>query len=407
MLDFAEGHRSPRIALYSHDTMGLGHFRRNLLLAQAFTAAPLGASVLMLSGMREAGRFALPAGADLVTLPGWRKDADGRYAPRDLPGEAGDLASLRGAVIRAALDGFAPDLFIVDNAPRGAEGELAPVLKALRRRGGTRCVLGLRDILDDPATVRRQWWRTRCYEAAGAWFDAIWVYGDRRICRTDAEYGFGPDLAPRLRHLGYPDPRGRLALSAEQAPVAGRYVLCAAGGGQDGAALTEAFAAADMPAGLQGVILLGSMAPDATRARVRALASRRAGMTVLDESPEAMALIAGAERVVAMGGYNTTLEALSLRKPTLLVPRVRPRREQAIRAERLAALGLVDVLHPGTGTSAAIADWLARPVAPAPNTLDFGGLDRAVAEAAALIAAPAARPRPKPSSFDLFEVEVA
>jgi predicted glycosyltransferase len=72
-------------------------------------------------------------------------------------------------------------------------------------------------------------------------------------------------------------------------------------------------------------------------------------MTVLDESPEAMALIAGAERVVAMGGYNTTLEALSLRKPTLLVPRVRPRREQAIRAERLAALGLVDVLHPGPG----------------------------------------------------------
>ncbi len=398
----------PRIALYSHDTMGLGHFRRNLLLAQAFVRPPLGAAVLLLSGMREAGRFALPPGADLVTLPGWRKDADGRYAPRDLPGGVGALASLRGAVISAALDQFRPDVFVVDNAPRGAEGELAPVLKALRKRGATRCVLGLRDILDEPGAVRRQWWRTRCYEAAGAWFDAIWVYGDPEVCRADREYGFGPDIAPRVRHLGYLDPRGRLATTTERSPVEGRYVLCAAGGGQDGAALTAAFAAAPMPEGLRGVVLLGSMAPPEARAQVRAIAADNPAVTVLDESAEAMVLMAGAERVVAMGGYNTTIEALALGKPTLLVPRVRPRREQAIRAERFAALGLVDTLAPEAATPAAIAAWLAQPAAPPCVALDFGGLDRVVAEAAALVRAPTETVAPRPEiDPDLFDADVA
>ena len=45
-----------------------------------------------------------------------------------------------------------------------------------------------------------------------------------------------------------------------------------------------------------------------------------------------------------MGGYNVFCEMLSFDKPTLLVPRVVPRREQAIRAARAEAAGLVQVL---------------------------------------------------------------
>ena len=50
-------------------------------------------------------------------------------------------------MIRAALDAFKPDIFIVDKLPRGVCRELDPALELLRRTG-TRCVLGLRDILD-------------------------------------------------------------------------------------------------------------------------------------------------------------------------------------------------------------------------------------------------------------------
>jgi hypothetical protein len=67
------------------------------------------------------------------------------------------LAALRSQVIGAALKNFAPDLFMVDNLPRGALQELAPVLERMRAQGKTRCVLGLRDILDTPERVLKQW----------------------------------------------------------------------------------------------------------------------------------------------------------------------------------------------------------------------------------------------------------
>ena len=53
---------------------------------------------------------------------------------------------------------------------------------------------------------------------------------------------------------------------------------------------------------------------------------------------------ARAAGVVAMGGYNTFCEVLSLDKRALIVPRTEPRLEQYIRISRAAKLGLVSML---------------------------------------------------------------
>jgi len=68
-------------------------------------------------------------------------------------------------------------------------------------------------------------------------------------------------------------------------------------------------------------------------------------------------LIARAEGVVAMGGYNTFCEVLSLDKPALLIPRSTPRLEQTIRARRAQALGFVSML---SGDGDRSADAMAR-----------------------------------------------
>ena len=57
-------------------------------------------------------------------------------------------------------------------------------------------------------------------------------------------------------------------------------------------------------------------------------------------------LMSQAVGIVAMGGYNTFCEILSLDKPALIVPRSVPRQEQLIRASRAAGLGLVSMLDP-------------------------------------------------------------
>ncbi|MDP9382368.1 MAG: hypothetical protein M3Q29_19970 [Chloroflexota bacterium] len=47
-----------------------------------------------------------------------------------------------------------------------------------------------------------------------------------------------------------------------------------------------------------------------------------------------------------MGGYNSICEILSLGRPSIVVPRVAPRKEQLIRAEALHNRGLLQMIHP-------------------------------------------------------------
>ena len=79
-----------------------------------------------------------------------------------------------------------------------------------------------------------------------------------------------------------------------------------------------------------------------------------------------------------MGGYNTVTEILSLGKPALIVPRNKPRLEQTIRAERLQALGVVDVICLEDLNPAALSRWLHKDQAfkPARNVIDLGGLKK-------------------------------
>ena len=96
---------------------------------------------------------------------------------------------------------------------------------------------------------------------------------------------------------------------------------------------------------------------------------------VLEFIPEAAPLLVQADRVIAMGGYNTVAEVLSFEKPALIVPRAT---EQSVRAERLRDLGLVDVLHLDRLHSAALAEWLSRDIhAPRVHErIRFDGLSR-------------------------------
>lgn len=381
----------PRIALYSHDTVGFGHIRRNILLARALSAADPQAQILLVSGIREGGAFALPPRVDSITLPAYCKNTDGSYVPRALGADIDRLVGIRGDTIAAALRRFEPDLVVVDNVPRGAMNELDGVLPMLRRMP-TRLVLGLRDVLDTPSAVLRQWRQQRNFQAIRDYYDAVWVYGDRKVYDTAEACGFDADVRRKITALGYLDQFTHLKPSPAAADEA--FVLCMVGGGQDGFRLTEAFVRASLPPGHRGIIVTGSMMPAASRARLRELAAGHPGMSVLDFVADPLALMRDAAAVVSMGGYNTTIELLALNKRALIVPRVAPREEQWIRSSRLAALGLIDCLHPDDLDTEALSCWLANGRQPraAREVLDFNGLNRFCHLAAEMIAASAHTP---------------
>jgi predicted glycosyltransferase len=397
------GGRPYRVATYSPGMVGFGHIRRNASIAHALRASTLRPAVMMLAEAWQAGALPMPPGVDCVTLPALRKEEDGVYIPRFVEISDRDLLALRGRVIRGAIEAFDPDVLITDHLPLGAARELIPALLHLRKRPGKVCILGLRDVLQDRETVRRLWSDPAHRTALRECYDAIWIYGDPTTYDPVREYGVLDEFADRIRFTGYLDQRPRLDLARSRTDSlmsrlpAGRIALCMVGGGYDGDALADAFVRSDLPGDMSGVVVTGPYMTDENRGRLTEAVRSHPRMQLIDFLDEPVALVERADRVIAMGGYNTVCEVLSFEKHALIVPRVRPGREQWIRAQRMQEMGVLTALHPDELTPRAVGEWLARDLGAPPasrSRIDFGGLARIPGLLAELMGIPASRPKP-------------
>ncbi|MHA7283233.1 glycosyltransferase family protein [Arthrobacter sp. TMS2-4] len=347
-----------RVVLYSHDSQGLGHTRRNLAIAHALSAGLPGCTNrpvtgLLVTGESSATRFDVPAGWDWVVLPGIRKGTDG-YRPRHLRVGQDALIQLRTHLVGAVFDRFRPHLIVVDRHAFGVDGELAQALARLRLEHPTcRVVLGLREVLDDPHAMKQEWSRIGGIDTLGTAFDQIWVYGDPTI-HDPLRTGEIPEtLGPLVRYTGYLA-EGRVA-RGRSTPVSRPYVLTMTGGGADGLALVLAATGAEVPEGYEHLVITGPQMPKEHRRRVQRAA--RPGTSVVTKVRDALSEIRGASAIVSMGGYNSVSEIMTTSTPALIVPRTEPRTEQLIRASELARHGIVDMCHPDDLSPDLISDW--------------------------------------------------
>ena len=340
------GHR--RALLYSHDTFGLGHLRRSRTIALALTQDDPSLAALILTGSPIAGRFDFPNRVDHVRLPGVVKLPNGDYASHNLGLPIEETVALRTAIIDAATRTFQPDLLVVDKEAWGFRNELANTLE-IAHRAGARVVLGIRDVLDDPQLLAEEWARKGHAEAIERYFHEIWVYGLPQICRPLDGLGLSAGVMERIVYTGYlrreaPEP----PQDCESGP-ARPYVLVTTGGGGDGARLIDwVLSAYEADASLEphAVLVYGPFMPADYRAefdsRAQALGPR---VSVMRFAGHMERLLAEASGIIAMGGYNTFCEILSVDRPAIIAPRVRPRREQLIRATAAESLGLIRMLH--------------------------------------------------------------
>jgi predicted glycosyltransferase len=374
----------PKILMYSHDSYGLGHLRRTLALAEAFVGAETNTSILILTGSTVSSAFRMSFGIDLVKLPSAVKVASRVYEPSRMSIEFESLKNLRSSLILSAVKSFDPDVFIVDKAPLGMKREVYPALEFLHtERPSTLTVLGLRDVMDDPARIRRTWREGRISTAIETLYDTILVYGPREIYDPLPEYGLSVATLRRCHYVGYV---GRASIPEETSDLEFEpgYVLVTAGGGGDGFHLLKNYLESlrgPEPA-FESLVVTGPMMDAASMRKIERLA-RGLRVRVMEFRADMERLIRDAGAVVSMGGYNTTVELLVAHKPALIVPRVEPRVEQLIRAEQLADMGLVDMIHPHDLTPrlmrTKVEELLERDPASAPRVeVDLSGASRAV-----------------------------
>ena len=361
-----------RILFYSHNGVGVGHAQRQLDLARAYKQRHPTSSVLVVTGSHAASMFAIPEGVDYVKLPSLvMTDRYRNWAPRDLAVSTEAVSSLRSRILEETVERFHPDVLVADFMPAGPYGELLPALEALDRQGG-RAVAGFRDVIDEPDFVRALWNETGVYDTLRRHYQDICVYGDPLMLDFAQAYGLDVELTARLHYCGY---LGRTADPLPSAP-ARPFIVATSGGGVDGALGLERFiSAARLLAPVVGgtwLAVTGPLMPIADHEHVARI-GRAGGVTVERIVPELRRVIAAADCVVAMAGYNTVCDILSFQTPAVLTPRSGPSLEQTIRAARLSDWGIAHVTGESAGAHAlaeAIHEALATPPRAAQVSLD-------------------------------------
>jgi predicted glycosyltransferase len=340
-----------RVLIYSHDSFGLGHIRRCRTIAHALAEAFPKLKVLIVSGSPIIGSFDFKTRVDFVRVPGIIKLRNGDYVPLGEHGSIQDTTALRSSLIGETAIAFAPDLFIVDKEALGLRGELEGTLEKLKARG-TRLVLGLRDVLDEPEALAAEWQRKRVIPAVEQLYDDIWVYGLKAIYDPLAGLGLSAAVDAKTTFTGYLRRARPSAMPAATFADIGERVLVTTGGGGDGELLMDWVLRAyehDARALPPALIVPGPF----MRADLRASFEQRAAavpqISMLTFEPRMEHLMAECLAVASMGGYNTFCEILSFDKRALLVPRHTPRLEQTIRAEAAERLGLVRMLREPDG----------------------------------------------------------
>ncbi|AMN54197.1 membrane protein [Labrenzia sp. CP4] len=378
--------KTPKILIYSHDSFGLGHLRRCRAIAQSLVGDFDTLSVLILSGSPIIGSFEFRSRVDFVRIPGVIKLRNGEYTPLSLHINIDQTLAIRSSIIEHTAKVFDPDIFIVDKEPLGLRGEVLRTLEALKDTD-TQLVLGLRDVMDDPKVLKEEWDRKNVYPALRDLYDEIWIYGPEDICDPLEGIDLPQSVRDKLRYTGYL--RRELPKSALENPAPAPfdeepYILVTPGGGGDGVEMVDwvmrAYEARQRPL-FPALIVLGPFMPAAAATQFSERAEHLRDVEIIRFTPQIEPYLANATAIVGMGGYNTFCEILSFDKPTLMVPRVIPRREQAIRAERAEQSGLLKVLpidqYPDPDLMAAALSELPGMASPSAAGVDnlLGGLD--------------------------------
>ncbi len=194
--------RARRVLIYSHDSFGLGHLSRCRTIANALVGADDDLSVLILSGSPIIGSFDFKARVDFVRVPGVVKRQDGEYEALNLNIGIERTLDMRSALIRKTAEIFEPDLFIVDKEPLGLRGEVAATLRMLKERG-TPLVLGLRDVMDEPALLAPEWKRKNVLPALRDLYDDIWIYGLPQLNDPLAGIALPKSVKRKVVYTGY------------------------------------------------------------------------------------------------------------------------------------------------------------------------------------------------------------
>ncbi|MBX4924583.1 glycosyltransferase family protein [Rhizobium binae] len=362
---------APRIFFYVQHLLGIGHIARASRIANALVKDGFDVTVvtggLPVPGFPGEGVKTVALPAVVASNAGFSglADAEGRPA-----GE--DFLHARRELLLEAFHAARPDVVIIEAFPFGRRQmrfELLPLLAAIERaEPRPKLLSSVRDILQENRKPGRD---AETAALVRDHFDAVLVHGDPAFVKLEDTFPLTAEIADRVRYTGLVTP------PPAPEPAETFDIIASAGGGAVGAELIGAAkeAAALMPTKLRWLLIAGPNLPEADFTALSQDAA--ANVTLVRFRKDFPSLLRGAKVSISQAGYNTVGDLMRSQCRAILIPFVAGgETEQTVRAERLQALDLADILPEQGLTPAHVKEAVEKALAASrrgPVSLDLEG----------------------------------
>jgi predicted glycosyltransferase len=328
------------IIFYCQYVWGMGHFIRSLEFARALSDH----NVTLVAGGQEVA-VDLPGHVQLVRLPVLFMDEKFTRLIAGTPDRhVGQIQQKRKEILYSLLEDKQPDIFIVELYPFGRSifgVELEPLLEEIRegKFGHVKVVCSLRDILvekKDPAAYEE-----RVLQKLNRHFDVLLIHSDDGLLRLDETFTRVGDINIPVVYTGFitqqTDPaagrrlRLELGISSEE-----KLIVASAGGGRSGyKLLTSVIDAWELLRDRLPVRLEVFTGPFMENEEFEKLSARTsAGFRIRRYTKRFLDYLYAADLSVSLAGYNTCMNLLVTKVPSLVYPYSR-QQEQPMRADRI------------------------------------------------------------------------
>ena len=339
-----------KIIQYSQHVLGIGHFMRSLEISRAL----VGHKVILVSGGPPVDT-PLPKHVTEFRLPDLQMNQEFRglfSTKKDV--SVDQIKEERKKRLFTLLKAEKPDVFLIEFYPFGRKAfrfELDPILQALAEDRRYRCavICSVRDILVEKEDRDKH--ESRAARTLNQYFDAVLVHADPKLIKLDRTFDHFSEITIPLHYTGYiaakPSPdAGTMIRKQMQIGQEETLIVASAGGGSVGAPLLDAVIRAFSQLERHNTCRLVVFAGPYLDREAYKLLKNHAGRNVHVSrfTGDFLSFLAAADLSVSMGGYNTTMNILASGVPALVWPFGR-NREQRLRAERLAAMGVLKMLE--------------------------------------------------------------
>lgn len=380
------------VFFYVQHLLGIGHLQRALSFVDAITCEGVGVT-LVLGGEPPPWPISVSVERLVQLAPVSARDASFRelVGPDGRPIDQQVQKSRRTALLDA-FNAARPDVIVIEAFPFGRRAfrfELEPLLEVARSRRPRPLILcSVRDIVvvPDDATRRRD-----IVERVLADFDFVLVHGDPDFIPLAESFPAASEIADRLIYTGYIGPPDQ-SNEKDEATGESEVLVSVGGGAVGGALLTTALETRRRGclSDLTWRLLAGPNLPAETFDRLAG--SLPAGVVLDRYRREFPQMLRRCRVSVSQAGYNTILNILAASAPAVVVPFASEREtEQQLRAERLAALGVLQLVSESDLTPDRLARAIERAVERGPETIAVrtGGARCAARLIASMISDPA------------------